>query len=170
MSAPDQSSNARPLFLARFRQCGFTCRHTEHWGLFLAKSWDQCAEGTLFHVVYSGNPTVSASVHAVTGSYSHGYFNVPKFHPNTSGQLTGLSSIITAAQGGISASTLHQVSQAIDAQFPYNIANNNCQNFVIRVLQELHKQGKVTTEALSSVAGRVGGTVFTPSAGNWATA
>jgi hypothetical protein len=163
MSTLQDPSISGMLFVTRFSQCGceFT-NATEHWGLFL-QPWDRDT-GFLFHVQYSSNDTIStlmsSTIQYFGGQYPIGVQIVPGYRPGRSAALRGWSPV----SRNIRSTDIIVAGQRVDEADPYNISSNNCQNWVIKVLEILVHWRQVSQDELDSLRARVPDTIFTS---NW---
>ncbi|KAI2016226.1 hypothetical protein LOY97_005176 [Ophidiomyces ophidiicola] len=153
------SNDSRSLFVLTFRQL-INTRHVRHWALFLARPGEEDT-GNMYHVVYSVNKSVSQSIQATAPlcgtKYDVGFATVEEYNPVNSRALT--SKTFVASE--IYETDILEIGAQIEKKYPYTIADNNCQNFVIRVLNELLARGKVTQEQYNEARKGAGDTVFT---------
>ena len=137
-------SEVPTLFIAAFEQCHCSVTTTTyHWALFLS---DGRADGlgTLYHSRVISHHSLSAgivSIASIAGpSWPTGFIVKSETDPTSSGTLRHL--VFVAEE--VPDSDIRQIGQDVFEQYPFNVGNNNCQNWVTRVLRRLRAQGYIT--------------------------
>jgi hypothetical protein len=152
-------SIGRALHVIIYKQCGccpVPVNTTNHWALWLAEA-DNPSEGTLYHSVsfFTNHETADARA-ARTGRISRptcagGYLKRLGYRPSRSTAIRGTHMVAT----GVFDRDVHEAGRKMDEEHPYNIATNNCQNWVIGVLQKLRDDRKITVEQYNLTVQRV---------------
>jgi hypothetical protein len=152
-------SIGRTLHVIIYKQCGccpVTVNTTNHWALWLAEA-DNPSEGTLYHSVsfFTNHETADARA-ARTGRISRptcagGYLKRLGYRPSRSTAIRGTHMVAT----GVFDRDVHEAGRKMDEEHPYHIATNNCQNWVIGVLQKLRNDRKITVEQYNLTAQRI---------------